>query len=56
MGMLVCAKSGPMLGVLVIELYAPDVGHVLIDRGWKGRGESIDATDMVSRSGVAGSR
>jgi hypothetical protein len=34
----------------------PEVGHELIDRGWKGAGESIDVTDIVSRSGVTGSR
>lgn len=34
----------------------PEVGHMLMDRGWKGAGESIDVTDMVSRSGVTGSR
>lgn len=51
------ARSGPMLdGVLVKEWMVPEVGHELADRGWKGAGESIDATDMASRSGVAGSR
>mgnify|MGYP004502083407 CR=1 FL=1 len=43
-------------GVLVKECMFPEVGHELNDRGWKGAGESIDATDMVSRSGVTGSR
>ena len=51
------ARSGPILeGVLVKEWMLPEVGHELIDRGWSGAGESIDATDMASRSGVAGSR
>lgn len=51
------ASSGPILdGVLVREWMLPEVGHELIDRGWKGAGESIDVTDMVSRSGVTGSR
>lgn len=43
-------------GVLVKECIFPETGHELIDLGWKGAGESIDATDIVSRSGVAGSR
>lgn len=48
---------GPMLeGVLLKEWLVPEIGHEPIDRGWKGAGESIDPTDMVSKSGVAGSR
>jgi hypothetical protein len=34
----------------------PEVGHELDDRDWKGAGESMEATDIVSSSGVAGSR
>ena len=43
-------------GVLIKEWTFPEVGHELIDRGWKGAGESMDVTDMVSRSSVTGSR
>ena len=43
-------------GVLVREWMAPEFGHELIGREWKGAGESIEATDIVSSSGVAGSR
>lgn len=57
-GTLVGARSaGPMLeGVLVKEWMFPEVCQELIDRDWNGAGESIDVTDMVSRSGVTGSR
>jgi hypothetical protein len=34
----------------------PELGHELMGRGWKGAGESMEATDIVSSSGVAGSR
>ena len=57
MGTLVGARSGPMLdGVLVREWMLPELGHELTDRGWKGAGESIDVVDIVSKSGVTGSR
>jgi hypothetical protein len=32
------------------------VGHEVTDRGSKGAAESIEATEMVSNSGVSGSR
>jgi hypothetical protein len=34
----------------------PELGHELTGRGWKGAGESMEAIDIVSSSGVAGSR
>ena len=53
------SASMPVLeGVLVTEWMPPEVGHDRFDRGSKGRGESIDvdAGDMVSKSGLRGSR
>ena len=50
-------KSGPVLdGVLVTVGMLPELGHEVIQRGSKGAGESIEVADMVSRSGVRGSK
>lgn len=49
--------SGPILeGVLVIEGKLCCVCHDASGRGSKGGGESMEMADMVSKSGVPGSR
>jgi hypothetical protein len=57
MGMLAGPKSGPMLeGVLVTEWTLLCVRHELNKRGSKSADESIEVVEMVSKSGVPGSR
>jgi hypothetical protein len=57
MGMLVEPKSGPMLeGVLITEWTLLCVRHEHNERGSISAGESIEVVDMVSKSGVPGSR
>jgi hypothetical protein len=55
--MLVGAISGPMLdGVLVTEWKLLCVRHEGRERASKGPGESVEAVDIVSKSGVPGSK
>lgn len=53
MGMLNGARPD---GVVLCDCILPEVGHEVNDRGSKGAGESIEVADMVSKSGVQGSR
>jgi hypothetical protein len=55
--MLVGPRSGPRLeGVLVTELKLLWVRHELNEVGSKSAGESVEVVDIVSKSGVPGSR
>jgi len=45
-----------MVGELVMVAMLLELGQELTDRRSNGAGESIDVTDMVSKSGVQGSR
>jgi hypothetical protein len=57
MGVLVVPRSGPILeGVLVTEWKLLWVRHELNNRGSDSPGESTEVVDMVSKSGVPGSR
>ena len=57
MATLVGASSEPMLdGVLVTEWKLPCVRHEASGRGSYDGGEPMDVTDIVSKSGVLGSR
>lgn len=42
--------------MLVTVWMLPEVGHEVVDRCSKGAGESIEVADIVSKSGVIGSR
>jgi hypothetical protein len=56
-GMLTGPRSGPILeGVLVTEWKLLCVRHEHNGRSSKSPGESIEAVDIVSNSGVPGSR
>ena len=43
-------------GVLVMVGMPLEVGHEVLERNSKGAGESIEEQDIVSKSGVRGSR
>jgi hypothetical protein len=50
-------RSGPVLdGLFDIVVMLLEAGHEGFERNSKGAGESIDEQDMVSKSGVSGSR
>jgi hypothetical protein len=50
-------RSGPVLaGELVMVAMLLEVGQELNDRRLNGAGESMEVADMVSKSGVQGSR